>query len=104
MYPDAKYYGTPRHLRNNKAIPWEGETSASKAQWEPELSLEVTPGLDYENSPEDNSHHASVIAYHHLSKTIHAVDTLMYFDRPPWPLSWMGIKPKTVKKLSLMVL
>lgn len=39
MYPDAKYYGTPRHLKMIPSIPWAGDvdTAAVRTLWEPEV-------------------------------------------------------------------
>ena len=39
MYPNAKYYGTPRHIRMIPSIPWAGDvdTGAVRALWEPEV-------------------------------------------------------------------
>lgn len=39
MYPHAKYYGTPRHIRMMPSIPWAGdvETGAVRILWEPEV-------------------------------------------------------------------
>lgn len=47
MYPDAKYYGTPRHLRNLKDIKWAGQLDNNKeslSKWEPEVELRIPAG------------------------------------------------------------
>ena len=39
MYPDLKYFGTPRHIRNIPSIPWVGDISHKETRdlWEPEV-------------------------------------------------------------------
>lgn len=47
LYPDAKYYGTPRHLRNLKDIKWTGQLDDNKeslSRWEPEVELRIPAG------------------------------------------------------------
>ncbi len=47
LYPDAKYYGTPRHLRNLKDIKWTGQLDNNKESlsiWEPEVELRIPAG------------------------------------------------------------
>lgn len=47
LYPDAKYYGTPRHLRNLKDIKWTGQLDNNKeslSKWEPEVELRIPAG------------------------------------------------------------
>lgn len=47
LYPDAKYYGTPRHLRKLKDIKWTGELDNCKeslSKWEPEVELRIPAG------------------------------------------------------------
>lgn len=47
LYPDAKYYGTPRHLRNLKDINWTGQLDDNKeslSRWEPEVELRIPAG------------------------------------------------------------
>ena len=41
LYPDLKYYGTPRHIRNILSIKWTGDVSnqAVRTLWEPEVPL-----------------------------------------------------------------
>ena len=40
LYPNLKYYGTPRHIRNIDVIEWAGDISkeAVRALWEPEVT------------------------------------------------------------------
>lgn len=49
MYPDAKYYGTPRHLRKLTEIKWTGqlddvENKQLLTKWAPEVELRIPAG------------------------------------------------------------
>lgn len=46
MYPNAKYYGTPRHLRKLTDIQWAGQLDESKilSTWSPEVELRIPAG------------------------------------------------------------
>lgn len=49
MYPNAKYYGTPRHLRKLTEIKWTGQldeadNKALLSQWAPEVDLRIPAG------------------------------------------------------------
>lgn len=47
LYPNAKYYGTPRHLRKLKDIEWAGQLDNCKeslSKWEPEVELRIPAG------------------------------------------------------------
>lgn len=49
MYPDVKYYGTPRHLRKLTEIKWTGqlddaENKALLSKWAPEVELRIPAG------------------------------------------------------------
>lgn len=47
LYPDAKYYGTPRHIRNVKDVKWTGQLDNNKeslSKWEPEVELRIPAG------------------------------------------------------------
>lgn len=47
-YPNLKYYGTPRHLRNVKEVKWTGvltdKDPSTLLQWEPEVKLRIPEG------------------------------------------------------------
>jgi hypothetical protein len=90
-YPHAKYYGTPRHIRNIP-IQWEGTLSDpnSLQQWESQgIFMRIPAGADFESPAEDN-HFSSIFVYHSESKTIHVDDTIQYFDHPDWVLRLLG--------------
>lgn len=49
MYPNVKYYGTPRHLRRLTEIKWTGqlddaENKALLSKWAPEVELRIPAG------------------------------------------------------------
>lgn len=47
MYPHAKYYGTPRHLRKLTEIQWAGQLDDSNgflSKWTPDVELRIPAG------------------------------------------------------------
>lgn len=44
-----RYYGTPRHLRVNKDIPWAGDIHDCqvKSLWEPEVEMRIPAGKNF---------------------------------------------------------
>lgn len=49
MYPNVKYYGTPRHLRKITEIKWAGqldgdENKALLTKWDPEVEFRIPDG------------------------------------------------------------
>lgn len=96
LYPDAKYYGTPRHIRNLKDIKWAGQLDNNKeslSKWEPEVELRIPAGAEYiDPQPEKSNHFISVFVHHRDSKTLHVDDTLMYGENPGLMLKLFGMK------------
>lgn len=45
-YPNAAYYGTPRHIRRLTQIPWAGslEDCHVRKKWEPEVEMRIPAG------------------------------------------------------------
>jgi hypothetical protein len=45
-YPNAAYYGTPRHLRRLTQIPWIGslDDCSVRKKWEPDVELRIPAG------------------------------------------------------------
>lgn len=45
-YPNAQYYGTPRHLRRLTQIPWAGslDDCQIRKKWEPEVEMRIPAG------------------------------------------------------------
>ena len=85
-FPRAKLYGTARHRDKLADLPWEAlltDDAALHAAFREDLGFSVPRGVHF--IPENESlHFASVLAFHHASKTLHVDDTLLYM-RVPWP-------------------
>jgi len=84
LYPNARLFGTQRHLNNFAELPWESDLTESDecaALFADDLEFSVPAGVDFISSNE-HLHFSSVLAYHKASKTIHADDTLMYLQLP----------------------
>ncbi len=82
----AKLYGTARHREKAADLPWEPlliDDAACHALFRDDLGFSVPRGVDFIPKNE-NLHFASVLAFHHASKTLHVDDTLLYV-RVPWP-------------------
>lgn len=98
LYPNTKYYGTPRHLRNNKVVPWAGDMNdeAVRNQWESEgVSIRIPDGADFVN-PAENNHFTSAFVLHRASRTLHDDDTVMYFQNPGFVLRLAGARDGTM--------
>jgi hypothetical protein len=84
QYPNAKLYGTRRHIEKFSDLPWQPELTESDecaALFADDLEFSVPAGVDFISSNE-KLHFSSVLAYHKASKTIHSDDTLMYLQLP----------------------
>lgn len=84
QYPDAKLYGTRRHLQKFPELPWESERSNSAefaSLFAEDFDFSVPAGVDF-ISANEHLHFSSVLAYHRASRTIHSDDTLMYLRLP----------------------
>ena len=84
QYPNAKLYGTQRHIEKFPELPWQSELTESEELaklYAADLEFSVPAGVDFISSNE-HLHFSSVLAYHKASKTIHADDTLMYLQLP----------------------
>ena len=96
QYPEAKKYGTARHLSKFPKLPWEQlrtEDYALHAHFADDLEFSVPKGVDF-ISDDENVHFSSVLAYHRASKTIHVDDTYMY-AKLPLPLRLIGVDGAT---------
>jgi hypothetical protein len=83
-YPNAKLYGTQRHLDKFPHLPWQKELTNSNefaSMFSEDFEFSVPRGVDFISSNE-HLHFSSVLAYHKASKTIHVDDTLMYLKLP----------------------
>ena len=84
QYPNAKLYGTKRHLEKFPDLPWQTELTESEdcaELFSEDFEFSVPRGVDFISSNE-NFHFSSVLVYHKASRTIHVDDTLMFFRLP----------------------
>lgn len=84
QYPNARLYGTRRHVERFSELPWQNELTESAefaALYADDFEFSVPAGVDFISSNE-HLHFASVLAYHKSSRTIHSDDTLMYLRLP----------------------
>lgn len=92
MYPDAKLYGTSRHLSKFPELPWQASVTEGlelHEKFKDDFEFSVPEGVDFVSSNE-NIHFSSVLALHINSKTIHSDDTFMYI-RPPVLKKWFEL-------------
>jgi hypothetical protein len=83
-YPNAKLYGTKRHIDKFPDLPWQLELTDSNEfarLFSEDFEFSVPRGVDF-ISHNENLHFSSVLAYHLASKTLHVDDTLMYLRLP----------------------
>lgn len=83
-YPQAKLFGTQRHIDKYPELPWQKEltnTIEFASLFAVDFEFSVPRGVEF-ISKNEHLHFASVLAYHIPSKTIHVDDTLMYFKLP----------------------
>jgi hypothetical protein len=94
-FPDAKLYGTARHLSRNPDLPWEkirSEDSTLHAKYSEDLGFTIPHGVDF-ISDNEAVHFSSVMVQHKASKTIHVDDTLNYL-RLPSVFGLVGVKDR----------
>ena len=90
-YPDAKLFGTARHLSRFADLPWQTartEQARLHKMFEDDFEFSVPQGVDF-ISANENVHFSSVLVLHRASRTIHVDDTLMYV-RLPLPVRLLG--------------
>ena len=84
QYPDAKHYGTARHLSKYPELDWQPsrtEDPETHAIFAADLEFSVPRGVEF-ISDDEAVHFSSVLAFHPESKSIHVDDTLMYIRLP----------------------
>lgn len=84
LFPQARLYGTARHLERFPELPWEKirtEDPALHREFAEVFEFSVPRGVDF-ISANENVHFSSVLVYHRASRTIHSDDTLMYIRLP----------------------
>lgn len=92
LFPQARLYGTARHLEKFPELPWEKartEDPALHREFAKVFDFSVPRGVDF-ISANENVHFSSVLVYHRASRTIHSDDTLM-FIRLPSALRMFGL-------------
>jgi hypothetical protein len=92
-FPNARLYGTSRHLARFPELPWEKakiEDPEAQALFADDLDFSVPRGVDLV-SADEKVHFSSVLVRHRATRTIHVDDTLMYL-RFPLPLRLLGMK------------
>jgi hypothetical protein len=95
-YPNARLYGTSRHLARFPELPWEPvkiEDPEAQALFAEDLDFSVPRGVDLV-SADERVHFSSVLVRHRETKTIHVDDTLMYLRLPGF-LRLFGLKDRT---------
>lgn len=95
-YPNAKYYGTKRHVRTITKIKWEGAITedGNLNKWESEgIFMRVPEGCDFDNPINDN-HFAGIFLFHAPSKTVFIDDTISYFENAGWILSLTKLRTR----------
>jgi len=83
-YPQARHYGTARHLSKFSELDWQPictEDPELHGMFAGDFHFSVPRGVDF-ISDDENLHFSSVLAYHRNSRTIHVDDTLMYIRLP----------------------
>jgi len=83
-FPDARQYGTRRHVAKAPDVNWEPEHSEDEALhvlFADDLQFTVPRGVDFVPANE-NLHFASVLAKHPASGVLHVDDTLMFNKLP----------------------
>ena len=83
-FPDAKHYGTARHLSRFPELVWQPtliEDSKTQAKFAADFDFSVPRGVDF-ISDDEHLHFSSVLVLHRGSQTLHVDDTLMYIRLP----------------------
>jgi hypothetical protein len=84
QFPDAKLYGTRRHVARDNDLRWESchtEDPELAELFADDFAFSVPRGVDF--IPENEKlHFASVLAFHPSSKTLHVDDTLAWIALP----------------------
>jgi len=94
-YPNAPYYGTPRHLRTLSQIRWAGDLSDCniRNKWSPEVEMRIPDGAEFVAPvPEKSNHFSCVFVYHRQSRTLHVDDTIFYSSNPGLLLKIAGYR------------
>lgn len=91
LYPNAAYYGTPRHMKKIE-LPWAGDLTKEENlnRWQDSgIQMRIADGGDI-NTPIESNHFSGIFVFHEESKTIHNDDTILYFENPGIVLRCLG--------------
>ncbi|KAL0488105.1 hydroxyacylglutathione hydrolase [Acrasis kona] len=93
-YPTVPFYGTPRHLRVVKDIPWKGDLNQQniRNKWNPDVEIRLPAGAEFVNPQPEDNHFNSAWLFHKPSRTMHIDDTVIYADEDSLVLKIFGIK------------
>jgi len=100
LYPNPKYYGTPRHLKVIPKIPWRGDLRYAEIrdQWLPTIHMRIPAGAEFvAPMPEKKNHFSCVWIFHPPSKTIHQDDTVMITGKPSLVVKLGGYKSDSMR-------
>jgi hypothetical protein len=84
QFPDARLFGTARHVARAPELPWQDlrvEDPALHETFAGDLEFSVPDGVDF-ISDAPNLHFSSVLAYHPASQTVHVDDTFSVVKLP----------------------
>ena len=84
MFPEAKLYGTKRHIEKAEDLPWQElrmEDPELHVQFAEDFIFSIPRGVDF-ISPNEKLHFSSVLAFHKASKVLHVDDTLTWLKFP----------------------
>jgi len=99
QFPEAKLYGTERHVAKAADLPWQPErtdSAAFAALYADDFEFWIPDGVDF-ISADENVHFSSVLALHPATRTLHVDDTLMFTKIPL--LSGVRFHPTLAKAL-----
>lgn len=91
-FPQARLYGTARHLERFPDLPWERQRTEDLAlhqAFAEDFGFSVPRGVDF-ISANEQVHFSSVLVLHRASRTIHSDDTLNYLRLPSF-LRMLGL-------------
>ena len=83
-FPDARLYGTRRHVAREPSLRWESthtEDAELAELFKEDFEFTVPRGVDFIPTNE-NLHFSSVLAFHRASQTLHVDDTLGFSRLP----------------------
>eukprot|EP00475_Leptophrys_vorax_P010988 TRINITY_DN17548_c0_g1_i1.p1 TRINITY_DN17548_c0_g1~~TRINITY_DN17548_c0_g1_i1.p1 ORF type:complete len:311 (+),score=89.41 TRINITY_DN17548_c0_g1_i1:178-1110(+) len=98
MYPNARYFGTPRHLRNQKQVDWAGDITNALSEWESSgVFMRIPDGAEWFNpQPESSNHFNAVWVFVQDAKLVHVDDTVGLYPDPGFLLKVVGFKANTL--------